>query len=76
MTNEVQTKTSLIGRVREYLRDTRVELRKVVWPTREETINLSTVVLVVTLVMTLILGGLDSFFSAVMSTVLNIAAGG
>ena len=76
MTNEVQTKTSLIDRLRDYLRDTRIELRKVVWPTREETINLSTVVLLVTLVMTLILGALDSFFSTVMAAILNIVTGG
>jgi preprotein translocase subunit SecE len=75
MTNEVQTKTSLIDRVREYLRDTRVELRKVVWPTREETINLSTVVLVVTLVMTVILGAMDSFFNWLVSTILQVAGG-
>jgi preprotein translocase subunit SecE len=76
MTNEVQTKASLVDRVRGYLRDTRIELRKVVWPTREETINLSTVVLLVTLVMTLILGALDSVFSTLVAAILNIATGG
>jgi preprotein translocase subunit SecE len=75
MTNEVQTKTSRLDGVRAYLRDTRIELRKVVWPTREETINLSTVVLVVTLAMTLILGGLDSVFSWLVGTILQVAGG-
>jgi preprotein translocase subunit SecE len=76
MTTEVQTKTSLIDRLRAYLRETRVELRKVVWPTREETINLSTVVLVVTLVMTVLLGALDSVFSWLVGFILQIASGG
>jgi preprotein translocase subunit SecE len=76
MTTEAQTKTSLLERVRTYWRDTRSELRKVVWPTREETINLTTVVLVVTLVMTVLLGALDSLFSALVGFILKIASGG
>jgi preprotein translocase subunit SecE len=41
------------------LRDTRSELRKVTWPTRQETINLTLVVIALSVVMGLILGGVD-----------------
>jgi preprotein translocase subunit SecE len=46
-----------------YLRDTRAELRKVRWPTRQEAWNLTKVVLAVTISMALFLGLLDYLFS-------------
>ena len=46
-----------------YLRETRAELRKVHWPTREEAWNLTKVVLVVTVSMALLLGLLDYVFA-------------
>jgi len=46
-----------------YLRETRAELRKVHWPTREEAWNLTKVVLAVTVSMALLLGLLDYLFA-------------
>ena len=46
-----------------YLRETRVELRKVHWPTREEAWNLTKVVMVVTVSMSVFLGLLDYLFA-------------
>jgi preprotein translocase subunit SecE len=46
-----------------YLRDTRVELRKVHWPTRQEAESLTKIVLAVTVSMALFLGLLDYLFS-------------
>ncbi|MBK6769898.1 MAG: preprotein translocase subunit SecE [Ardenticatenales bacterium] len=43
--------------------DTRAELKKVVWPTRDQAINLTIVVLTVVLIMTGILWGIDAVFS-------------
>ena len=40
-------------------RETSGELRKVSWPTREETINLTKIVLIVLLLMSAFLGALD-----------------
>jgi preprotein translocase subunit SecE len=48
-----------------YLRDTRGELRKVTWPTREEALKLTYIVLGVTLVFAAFLGFLDWVFSQV-----------
>jgi preprotein translocase subunit SecE len=49
--------------VMRYLRDTRAELRKVRWPTRQEAWSLTKIVLAVTISMALVLGLLDYLFS-------------
>jgi preprotein translocase subunit SecE len=59
----------------EYIQETRSELRKVVWPTRQEALNLTIVVLAVTLAMTVILGGVDWVFSQLFSFILSLVAG-
>ncbi|MBN1813714.1 MAG: preprotein translocase subunit SecE [Anaerolineae bacterium] len=46
-----------------YLRDTRAELRKVRWPTRQEAWSLTKIVLAVTISMALFLGLLDTVFA-------------
>lgn len=43
----------------QFLREVRAELKKVAWPTRQEVINYSIVVLVVSLILTLFVAGLD-----------------
>lgn len=52
--------TNPFGRFREYLKDVRAELSKVVWPTREEIIRLTRIVLV-TLLIAAVTMGLISF---------------
>jgi preprotein translocase subunit SecE len=47
----------------EYLKGTRSEVRKVNWPTRQEALRLTMVVLAVTISMALILGALDYVFA-------------
>lgn len=46
-----------------YLRETRGELKKVVWPTREEAWRLTAIVLGVTAAFAVFLWGVDSIFS-------------
>ncbi len=60
----------------EYLRDTRGELLKVKWPTREEARNLTIVVLVTLFAMALVLGLVDTLFERLILGVvsLNIVA--
>jgi preprotein translocase subunit SecE len=53
----------LFGGIAQYLRETREELRKVTWPTREEAVNLTVIVMVVTFTMAAILGLFDFIFS-------------
>ncbi len=49
------------------LKDAKNEIRKVVWPTRQETVQTTLVVVVVVLVMGLILWGLDSLLGWMIS---------
>lgn len=45
-----------------FIKGARVELRKVVWPTRQETIQTTLIVVAMVIVAALILWGLDTFF--------------
>jgi len=53
-----------------YFKETRAELRKVTWPTREETKNLTLIIVVVTVGMAIFLGLLDYIFQQVSSGVI------
>lgn len=50
------------------LRDAKVEVRKVVWPTRQETLQTTMIVIVVVLVVSLILWLLDSLLGFTVSS--------
>ena len=54
-----------------YLRETRSELRKVHWPTRQEAWALTRIVLVVTVSMAVFLGLLDYLFALELRGVIN-----
>jgi len=47
-----------------------VELRKVVWPSRQDTVHLTIVVVVVSVIIGLILGGIDLGFAWVVDKIL------
>jgi preprotein translocase subunit SecE len=45
-----------------YFKETRAEIAKVTWPTREEGLRLTWVVLIVTVVATIVIFGIDFLF--------------
>ena len=47
------------AQTREFLGESRFELRKVVWPTRQESVRTTWIVMAVAAVISLVLGGLD-----------------
>ena len=49
-------------KVKRFFMEVRLELAKVTWPTRQETIRYTAAVVVVSLAMAVFLGGLDSVF--------------
>ncbi len=51
-----------------FLKEAVDELKKVVWPTKEEVIRLTTVVILVSLGVGLFLGGLDIVFTKIIET--------
>ncbi len=55
-----------------YIRETRAELAKVTWPSREEGIRLTIIVLIVTAVSSVFLWAVDSFFSFLIAQILRL----
>jgi preprotein translocase subunit SecE len=55
-------------------RETRSELRKVVWPTREETLRLTAVVIVISLIIGLLLFASDSLFLFLYTSLVNLVS--
>jgi len=56
-------------------RETRSELRKVVWPSREETFRLTVVVVLVSVVIGLILFVSDSIFFSLYGLLVSLVSG-
>jgi preprotein translocase subunit SecE len=56
---------------RDMLKEARVELRKVVWPTRVETGQTTAIVVVVVLIVALILWALDSLFAWIIASLIG-----
>ncbi len=48
-----------------FLKEVKLELGKVTWPTREETIKLTIIVIAISIVLGLYIGGLDLIFTKV-----------
>jgi preprotein translocase subunit SecE len=59
-----------------FIRDVRSELRKVSWPTQRETINLTVVVIALSIAVGLFLGGVDFLFQELFRYLLGIQGGG
>ena len=57
--------------IQRFFRETMGELRKVSWPTREEAINLTKVVLVVMVITGAFLGALDFLFLQIFKLILS-----
>lgn len=49
-----------------FLKETADELKKVTWPTRQEVVRLTFVVIIISLIVGAILGGLDFIFTKVL----------
>lgn len=63
------------GGIVQYFREVRGEVRKVTWPSREETIRLTGIVLAVTAVMTVILFAFDWTFSKGLELLVDVFLG-
>jgi len=58
---------SIINKITNYLRETKIEIKKVNWPTRKETVKYTFIVIGLSLVVALFLGGLDLLFTFLIS---------
>lgn len=53
----------ILNKINNFLKETRVEMKKVNWPTRRETIKYTLIVIGFSLVVAFFLGGLDLIFT-------------
>jgi preprotein translocase subunit SecE len=56
-----------MNKVVAFLRESQTELRRVNWPSREETIRYTWIVIVLSAFLAVVLGGLDYFFTYLAS---------
>jgi len=59
------------NRIVSYFRGVRAELRKVVWPSRRTTLNLTAIVFAVTVVMSMAMGLIDWVFTKLFALVIR-----
>jgi len=60
-----------LRRVQEFVREVVAEFRKVTWPSRQELINSTVVVITVTVVVALFLGGVDIVLARIVERILR-----
>ena len=61
----------MFAKMKQFIKEFRVEMRKVTWPSRKEIIASTGVVLVVTLIISLYLGLTDLFLSKLLRLLLS-----
>ena len=54
-----------------FLKETRDELKKVVWPTRDEVIRLTTVVIIISIIVGVFLGGIDYILTNLLTLIVK-----
>jgi len=56
------------NKIVQFLTEAKVELQKVNWPTKQQTINYTLIVIGISLAISLFLGGLDFIFEFILKT--------
>lgn len=60
----------MVERITAFLKESRAELKKVVWPDRDETVRYTVSVIVISAGLALFLGGLDFVFRFILNSTL------
>jgi preprotein translocase subunit SecE len=60
----------MLNKITTYLKETRLEMRKVTWPTRQQTVRFTIIVIVVSVGVSLVLGGFDFIFHELIKRVI------
>ncbi len=70
MTSEVKE-----NRISKYFREVRAEVRKVTWPSRQEVLRLSAIVIAVMILMSAFMAIIDFAFSRLMAAIIGLGTG-
>jgi preprotein translocase subunit SecE len=57
-----------MNKIIQFVKEAKAELLKVNWPSRQQTINYTLMVIAISIVVALFLGGLDYFFGYILKT--------
>jgi len=61
--------------IREFVQGVQVEMRRVTWPDREQLRNATIVILVFVLILSVVIGLMDAFFSWFIRTMVGVFSG-
>ena len=61
----------MLEKVTQFLREVKVELKKVVWPTRKDTVASTSVVLILVIIIAIFLGLVDFGLSKIINVILD-----
>ena len=67
-----EKKPGVFARLKKYFRDTKSEVKKVVWPTKQQTINNTGVVIACIVVVGAFIGVLDAIFTYGLQSLLKL----
>lgn len=57
----------MISRPLQYIKEAQAEIKKVTWPSRQQVMQYTAIVVIISALSTLILGGLDMFFNHILT---------
>lgn len=61
----------MFKKITDFVKEARVELKKVNWPTKQQTINYTLVVIGLSVAVALFLGGLDTIFREILKRLIG-----
>lgn len=73
--NSKAKKPSVFARAGKWFRELRAEMRKIVWPTRQQTINNMLIVIAAVLIVGVFVWVLDLIFGGIVAAVIGVLAG-
>ncbi|HVP07017.1 MAG TPA: preprotein translocase subunit SecE [Candidatus Acidoferrum sp.] len=66
----------MVDKVKQYLKETLGELKKMTWPTKDEMVGSTVIVIVVSLIVALFIGAVDRILTFLVRTIFGGGIGG
>ena len=69
--SEKKSEKKEVGKIRKWFKDLKIEVKKVVWPTKKTVLNNTSVVLSVIVAAAVFVGAIDQLFYAALRSIYN-----
>jgi preprotein translocase subunit SecE len=66
-------KTSFVEKVKKFFNDVYIEMQKVAWPSKDELIGSTTVVIIMSLIMAIFIGAVDRILNLLVGILIKFA---